>query len=203
MAAATARARPRECAELVRFADVVSVPVLIGYFAKTTAPAEDLARIGVREICSVSECRSAGLRDRVQAWAHNDWGYYDTPDLAWSVVPSDARGDFELYAYELFPFKVESGLRVDTRVVADGVAPLSADFVRLGFDVVSRSVSSFFECSPLSCNSWALEVGANAFCLVEEADEAMRLALVAERSRCESGDYHVLAVWRQVVEGDG
>jgi hypothetical protein len=177
-------------------------PVAVGYFPKRRTPRGQILRDrGIREICSVSECISRGPEDWVSAWLHNDWGYYDEPETAWSVVPEDERGDFVLYAYELFPVRYVSGEPEALEVDAPGVRAIDASFEPLGYDPVSRGESSFFECSPLSCNGWADEVGANAYCLVDDAAEAHRLASVAEAGGYEPGDYHVVRVWRDTRGG--
>lgn len=173
-------------------------PILIGYFPKRrTLPPDWVNPVNVTEICSVSECIVSGPDDWIQAWRHNDWGFFDTPELAWSVVPDSSSGEFDLYAYELFEQRFVGGKEEPLEIDAPGVAPMDGSFEMLGHDVVSRSVGTSFECSPLSCNHWAEEVGANAFCLVNDVNEAFRLGSIAEASKCEPGDYFVFRVWRR------
>jgi hypothetical protein len=173
-------------------------PVAIGYFPKRPTPrGERLSTDAVREICSVSECMAPGPERWVMAWRHNDWGCYDDPELAWSVVPDGERGDFAMFAYELFPLRFVDGEPEALAVAAPGVRPIPDSFEPLGYDVVSRGLGSFFECSPLSCNGWANEVDANAFCLLDDPAEAHRLASIAESLGYEPGNYHVLRVWRE------
>lgn len=175
----------------------MSTPTFVGYFAKRRSPSPDwLGAEAVAEICSVSECIASGSEDWVTAWRHNDWGFFDTPDLAWSVVPAAVRPDFDLFGYELFPWRFEAGRERELRIAAPAAVPLGADFDPLGFDVVSRTADSF-ECSPLSCNAWAREAGANAFCLVDDVEKAKELASVAEAEGYEPGDYYVFRVWRR------
>jgi hypothetical protein len=69
-------------------------------------------------------------------------------------------------------------------------------FMSLGFDVVNKTVSAFFECSPLSCNGMANEVAVNRFCLVEDLVEAIALADRFSRDEPEPGPYYVLDVLR-------
>lgn len=147
-------------------------------------------------MCSVSECVAPAPDDWIQSWLHNEWGFFDTPQVAWSLVPSGERGTYDVYGYELYDVRFVKGEESPLTVEAPGVAPLDSSFELLGHDVVSRGTSDFFECSPLSCNLWAKEVSVNAHCLVEDPTEALRLAAVAEASRCEPGDYHVVRVWR-------
>lgn len=172
--------------------------VLVGYFAKKRTPRPDWLECPfVEEICSVSECMAPGAEDWIQTWAHNVWGFFDSPEGAWNAVPETQRPDFDLFAYELLPVRFVGGKAEPLDVRAGATAPLDPSCHPLGYDVVSRGTSDFFECSPLSCNNWAAEVGANAYCLIDDLDEALRLASVAEESRVEPGDYHVMRVWRR------
>lgn len=174
------------------------IPVPIGYFPKRVTPRGGVLNSpDVREICSVSECIASAPDDWIRAWRHNDWGYYDDPATAWEIVPEEVRAAFRMFAYELFPVRYVNGDPESRAVAAPAVRPIPAGFEALGYDVVSRGSSSFFECSPLSCNGWADEVGANAYCLVDDPEDAHRLAAIAEAEGYEPGDYHVLRVWRE------
>lgn len=176
--------------------------VLIGYFPKRRTPRPDwLDAPGVHTVCSVAECIAPGPDGWLQARRHNEWGYYRDPATAWSVVPDGERANFDLRAYELVPVRYVEGAPVPFAVGADGVRALDGTFRALGYDVVSRGESDFFECSPLSCNAWATDVGANRHCLVDDLDAALRLASIAEASRCEPGDYHVMRVWSRSPDG--
>ena len=171
---------------------------LVGYFPKRVmAPPPWLLEIGVREVASVSECISSGPDDWVQAWKHNALGFFDNPDLAWSVVSPDERSEFRLYAYGLYSSNFSDGLERPYEWALTDVTPLDASFESAGYDVVSRTGGGSFECSPLSCNHMAKEIETNAYCLLREFGEALTLALTAESRRCEPGPYFVLQVWRQ------
>ena len=171
---------------------------LVGYFPKrVTAPPPWLLEIGVREVASVSECVSSGPNDWVQMWKHNALGFFDSPDSAWSVVTPDERSEFRLYAYGLYPSDFSSGVERPFEWASTDVTPLDASFESAGYDVVSRTGGSSFECSPLSCNYMAEEIETNAYCLRRELEEALALARTAESRRCEPGPYFVLQVWRQ------
>jgi hypothetical protein len=174
---------------------------LIGYVFKQVVPRPDwLKAPGVKEICSVSNCISKGP----DGWAGssssgslNGWGLSNRHEDARQLVGEEIAGAWDLFGYELVPVRYVGGVREGLDVGSDSVDPLPKDFESLGYDVVSRGRSDFFECSPLSCNGWAEEVGANEHCLVDLLDEAHRLASIAEASGCEPGDYHVVRVWRR------
>ena len=173
-------------------------PTFIGYFPKCTAqrPAW-LEAAGVEEIGSVSTCISTEPAGWVDQWLHNAWWVYDTEAVAWSVVPAEARPAFDLYAYALFPVRFAEGRQEPIDLPALQVQPLPASFVRLGYDAVSRSSGTTFECSPLSCNGQAQQVAVNRYCLVETAQQAFALAHAFSVGTCEPGPYYVIEVWRQ------
>jgi len=152
----------------------------------------------VREVCSVSECLSPGPEGWISAWEHNRWGAFDDPERAWALVPEAEREAYGMYAWAVLPTRWVDGREEPFEVEArEDVAALRTTFEPLGYDVVSRGSSEFFECSPLTCNLWGAEVGANRHGLVDTLEAAAQLAARAEASGCEPGPYHVVRVWRQ------
>ncbi len=75
------------------------------------------------------------------------------------------RGGFRVYAYALYPFEFRGRQEERMRVAAPGVASLGPDFVRVGWDAVSRSGGQYSECSPLSCNLAAETLATNRYCI--------------------------------------
>jgi hypothetical protein len=170
---------------------------LAGYFLKTTAVPPnwpDLAR--VEEICSVSTCICRAPEGWLDRWRHNQLGFFNTRAAALTLLPEE-RERFSLFAYRLLLLRFTQGGVEPFAMDPYPVEELPASFVSLGFDVVSRSVPSFFECSPLSCSGMAAEVAVNRFCLVETPAEAMALAERCAREEPEPGPYHVLEVLRE------
>ena len=81
--------------------------VLIGYFPKRTVRHLDWFKgQGVDEICSVSSCISKGPEKWIECWKHNEMWVFDSPALAWSVVPEADREDLEMYAYRIAPVEI-------------------------------------------------------------------------------------------------
>jgi hypothetical protein len=156
-----------------------------------------LKAAGVEEVCSVSTCVADAPDGWIDQWRHNEMWVYDTPELAWSVVAESARGEFDLYAYQMFPVQFDDGQQQPLEIPSLQVTPLPSSFERLGLDVVSRSCGLSFECSPLSCNHMAEHVPVSRYCLVGDADVAFRLAAEFEAGGCEPGPYYVVEVWRQ------
>lgn len=176
--------------------------VQIGYFAKRAAPVPDyLGAVGVTELCSVSECLAKGPPGWLDAWKHNEFYFFNDAVDAWSVVPPGDRREFHLFAYRLLPALFDEGQREPLVLPKLCVQPMDAAFVQLGYDAVSRSSDSLFECSPLSCNHLAETVAVNRYCLLADFDAAADLATFCSTtaSRCEPGPYAVVEVWRRAA----
>lgn len=175
--------------------------VSAGYFPKRTLRRPDWLKVpSVEEICSVSTCMSAGPENWVGAWKHNELGWYDSPELAWTLVPALAEG-FEVFAYALAPVVFVAGEQKPLAVPSLAVAVRPAAYEVIGFDAVSRSVSDFFECSPLSCNHMATEISVNRYCLIDSMRDALAAAHRFSVEQPEPGAYHVIQVWRVVKGG--
>lgn len=66
----------------------------------------------------------------------------------------------------------------------------------------SRYAQSTLECSPLSCNGYADELGANRFCLFDTFEQALTAAQrFAAEDVAEPGPYVVLEVWAEREPG--
>lgn len=177
-------------------------PTFIGYFPKRTIKRPDwLKAVGVEEVCSVSTCISNAPDGWIDQWRHNEMWVYDTTELAWSVVSDSSRQEFELYAYRLFPVKFAEGQQQTFQIPELHVEPMASSFERLGYDVVSRTCGTTFECSPLSCNNMAEHIAVTRHSLVSDADTAFQLARDFEAGGCEPGPYFVVEVWREKRAG--
>ena len=175
---------------------------VIGYMAKKVVQRPGwLAAPGVVEICSVSDCISKPPESWMEAWEEgrlNSWGLFDSPEEAKRFVPEVVEAEYDIFAYELEPVRYVKGIREEIDVEVPGVIPPTTEFRVVGYDVVSGKLGGYFECSPLSCNSWSEEVGANEDCLVDDSETAHGLAAIAEASGCEPGDYFVVRVRRRM-----
>jgi hypothetical protein len=172
-------------------------PTLVGYFPKHLYPPPPfLSEAGVKEVGSVSRCIAAGPEGWHEDWRHNEWGCFNDPDTAWSLIPPERRPDFRLYGYEVYPVEYSEREAQGLEMRPLEVAPLTAAFSPVGWDAVSVSGGQGFECSPLSCNSMVERFPVNEYCLVDLPD-AHTLAATAERDGCEPGPYLVVKVWRR------
>jgi hypothetical protein len=155
-------------------------PIFVGYFPKITVQRNDLKtdkgdiwlkNENVEEICSVSNCISKGPDGWIDKWKHNDLGFYDTEESALSVI-QDAQEKYDLYAYTLYPTKLIEGKTFDFKVNSSAKECLNS-YKFIGYDVVSKSVADFFECSVLSCNNGCKIFPVNQFCLIQDFEDAL------------------------------
>lgn len=173
-------------------------PLLIGYFAKRRTLRPDwLEAPAVREICSVSGCIADAPSGWIDHWAHNELWVYDTPDSALAVVPTDQAVEFELFAYRLTPWLYRSGTAELFELPAISPEPMDETFESLGFDAVSRTAGTSFECSPLSCCNLARQFSANEWCLFSTHDQATAAAMAWSVRGAEPGPYVVIEVLRR------
>jgi hypothetical protein len=174
--------------------------VLVGYFPKITHPGlEWLGNQSVLEICSVSNCISVSPEDWISHWKHNEFGFYDSEEIAQAVI-GESEKRFDLYAYKLYPFRCLQGKTELIPVIGEDLNPLAEDYVFLGFDIVTKSSSDFFECSPLSCNAGASEYPVNRFCLISTKELARQaLSSICTKGTYEPGPYFLFEVYRRHI----
>ncbi len=172
-------------------------PVFVGFFPKVTqrTPAW-LGVQSVREICSVSNCISDGPEGWIDHWEHNAHGFYDSEEQA-QVVAAPNSEEFDLYAYHLFPMRCIGDV-LEPVTIESAAAPPPVDYEFLGYDIVTKSVSDFFECSPLSCNYAAREYPVNQYCLIADRDQAYQaLQEISRVGTYEPGPYYLFQVYRK------
>lgn len=177
--------------------------IFVGFIPKARPARPDgFKPAHVVEICSVSNCINAAPEGWVDLWRHNELGFYDTEDLALACishqleVACSSPGNFEVFAYRLFPLVFDNGQQLDFRVPVSPLEP-EAGFKFIGHDVVSRSVSPFFECSPLSCNYAAQEFAVNSWCLIENIADAVGACRKISAGNYEPGPYYLFEVLRK------
>ncbi|MFO1019968.1 MAG: hypothetical protein U0903_04640 [Planctomycetales bacterium] len=178
---------------------------LIGYFLRRTKIPpnwEPFLPSTLTEVCTVSHCMNPPSEGWINRWLHNDLGFFNTQADALSMTV-DSPHEHHLFAYRLLLVRFDRGNRDPISLPELAVEYLSNDFVSLGFDVVSKSVSAFFECSPLSCNGLSKEFPVNRFCLLSTLAEAEAFAEHCSREEPEPGPYYVVEVMRENDLGNG
>ena len=173
------------------------IPTLIDYFPKRRTKRPDwLHTTQVDELASVSTCIATGPDGWMEHWRHNELWVYDRPEIAWSVVPAENRPEFDLYAYHMFPLQIDDHDEEPFSIPQLSVEPMTTEFKRLGYDIVSRTAQTSFECSPLSCNRMAEHIPTNQYCLLDDCETALNLAKTFDGEGCEPGPYFITEVWR-------
>jgi hypothetical protein len=179
-------------------------PILIGYFPKRVEKQPEWLRAaGVSEICSASGCISRDPTGWVKHWLHNALWVFDDEATARAVVPAAEVSNFELFAFRMFPVQFNHGKEEPFAIPPMQVQPLPLSYARLGYDAVSRTYENAFECSPLSCNYAAQQIPVNRFCLLDDAERALRLArrFSDPEQGYEPGPYFVVEVLRETSTG--
>jgi hypothetical protein len=173
-------------------------PIFIGFFPKITQPRPEWIKTAtITEICSVSEDISKGPNNWIDQWKHNSLGFFDSEQIAISLI-SDNLEQYDIYAYEMFPFHVLNSL-VSTVEIDFRIGTVPPDYESLGHDIVTKSASDFFECSPLSCNNAAENFTTNKFCLLDGEAKAYDALLEMSKagSGVEPGPYYLFKVYRK------
>ena len=101
--------------------------------------------------------------------------YYEAFEKQWDDE-AKSRGNF---APEDFP----------TQITPPASATLS------GFDVVTFTVGTAPECSPLSCNGLATPLGANQLCLFDDFEQAFDAVEQGRFHDSEPGPYRIISVY--------
>ncbi len=173
-----------------------------GYMAKRTVWKPDWLGVeGVDDIYSLSRCVNKDFTDYINYWKHNGYWLFDSP----VVIEDLARGNsidlagtkffyYEVYELEFkendhkwHPFVPEPSFK--TNVI------LPKEKYLEGYDVVTFSVGTSPECSPLSCNGIAGEIEVNRHCLIASFEQAKQWIEDGKFNNSEPGPYRIFAVY--------
>lgn len=173
-----------------------------GYMAKRVVMRPDwIDAKQVEDIYSVSGCVSREFAKYIDYWQHNGYWLFDNPQVIESLAKEhglDLAGTrmfyYEVYeleygeeAREWKPFSPEASFKTNVSKPERSVLA--------GFDIVTFSVHTSPECSPLSCNSLAKEIKTNRHCLLGSFEEAKAIVETHELPLGEPGPYRIFAVY--------
>lgn len=155
----------------------------------------------VEDIHSVSACVSKNFAEYINFWKHNGHWLFNSPSVISELASAHQieLTECSLFYYELYErqyvatSKTWETFASETTFQTNVVVP--ADATLDGFDVVTFSVGTSPECSPLSCNSLASEIATNRHCLLDSKDEAIRLIEDGHFENSEPGPYRIFAVY--------
>ena len=172
-----------------------------GYLAKRVVAPEGMGLERVSSIYSVSGCISQYFADYIKYWKHNGYWFFDSIESIELLAREHSipLQDCRIFYYEVFdqefddennrwqPFPPEGSFK--TAVVPPAKTQLE------GFDVVTFSVHTSPECSPLSCNNVATTVPTNRHCLLSSFDEAKARVEAGAFENSEPGPFRIFAVY--------
>lgn len=155
----------------------------------------------VTKVYAVSSCTSKDFVDYIPYWKHNKYWFFNDPRDMDAIIADHAITDeFELLFYELYEKEFDEKRPTWREITGeeafgyDVKIPAHKDF--LGFDIVSYSLGTSHECSPLSCNGLCREVRVNEYCLLDDLGGAIRLTESLNEKKAEPGPYRIIAVNR-------
>ena len=173
-----------------------------GYMAKKVAgrPAW-LKADGVADLYSVSGCISAYFCDYIRHWKHNGFWLFDSPAEIASLATAESldMSDQRIFYYEAYASQFDGDRKTWQPFGPDdsfrtAVTPPESRKLE-GFDVVTFSVQTSPECSPLSCNGLAESLAVNQHCLLPSLEEAIRLVENGAFEDSEPGPFRIFAVY--------
>ena|SRR5258708_5935001 len=172
----------------------------LGYMAKRVSKKPEwLKAADVIDIYSVSGCFSENFADYTNYWKHNGYWLFDSPEIIRNIAEEHSiqLEETSLFYYEAYELEFDDEkwqeqspeASFPTNVVVPSQKQLE------GFDVVTFYARNSPECSPLSCNSMAAELGTNAHCLFASFVEAETNIKNGAFKECEPGPYRILSVY--------
>ena len=174
----------------------------VGYMAKRVVKKPDwLKADNVVDIYSISNCMSDDFTDYTTHWKTNGYWFLDSPSLIEKIASDNAidMAGTKLFYYEVYELEYSENTK-EWRSFQPSfpsqreVEPPKEKFIE-GYDIVTFSVNTSPECSPLSCNNLAAEIPTNKHCLLESLDDAKRMLESGRFTNSEPGPYRIFAVY--------
>lgn len=174
----------------------------VGYLAKRVAQRPIWLQAPlVKDVYSVSGCISQDFMDYIKFWRHNGYWFFDNPGIIQQLALENGvrLEDVTFFYYEAYEREFHAELNewqsfepVDfpTNVM------LPTQKIFQGYDVVTFSVGTSPECSPLSCNHLASKIKTNSHCLLESLEEAKENLEARKFEQGEPGPFRIFAVYR-------
>ena len=175
------------------------IMIPVGYMAKRVSNKPNwIKATNVKDIYSVSSCISSAFADYINYWKHNGYWFFNSPQVIDELAKTESISleGTKLFYYEVYEKQLandwvsfEPEKSFETNIIEPKVKYLE------GFDVVTFSVGTSPECSPLSCCALAAELNTNEHCLFESFDEAKQNLEEGKFNNSEPGPYRIFAVY--------
>lgn len=174
----------------------------LGYMAKHIAECPEwLDHPTVCDIYAVSNCVSRNFCDYINHWKHNGFWLFDSPAIIRDIarIESLSLSETSLLYYRghprQFDVSIDGWVEYAPEPSFDLNVSVPLEKFLIGYDVVSYSLQTSPECSPLSCNYIATEHSVNEHCLIEKIDYAIHLLENGSFDNAEPGPYRIIAVY--------
>jgi hypothetical protein len=155
----------------------------------------------VEDIYSLSNCVSKEFADYINYWKHNGYWLFDSIGVIKQLAGEHGislEGCTFLY-YEVFDQEYNDQTNNWQSFAPESSFGLSVDppqSKRLeGYDIVTFSVHTSPECSPLSCNNLAATIPTNSHCLLNTFDQAKQLIEGGAFDNSEPGPFRIYSVY--------
>jgi hypothetical protein len=174
----------------------------VGYMSKSVADRPDwLKAETVIDVYSLSNCVSDDFADYINYWKHNGYWLFNSPEDIEALATHegiDLSGTtmfyYEAYGYEFDEdSKKWSAFAPEPSFGTEIQIPVNKCLE--GFDVVTFSVNTSPECSPLSCNGLAEEIPVNQHCLFDTFTESKIALESGFFNNSEHGPFRIFAVY--------
>jgi hypothetical protein len=138
--------------------------------------------------------------DYIQFWRHNGYWLFDNPGIIQELALENSvdLAGLRFFYYEVyekeFDEKRKNWQTFGAQPFPTQVLPPTTKVLQ-GYDVVTFSVGTNPECSPLSCNHLASEIKTNAHCLLESFEEARENLESGKFDHAEPGPLRIFAVY--------
>ena len=173
-----------------------------GYMAKNVSKRPDwLKSDDVADIYSLSTCMSNNFADYIKYWKHNGFWLFDSPEIIKELAQEQSidLSDCTVFYYEVYDKEFHedsrqwSSFKPEPSFTTNVVAPKEKHCE--GYDVVTFSLGTSPEDSPLSCCSLATEIKVNRHCLLDTLDAAKECLEQGLFDQSEPGPFRVLAIY--------
>ena len=173
-----------------------------GYMAKRISDRlEWLGASRITDVYSVSNCISSNFADYINYWRHSGYWFFDSPEVIKKVTEEHSidLSMTRLFYYEIYEFEFHEKdgewhlFKPEASFTREVVVPRLKKLEC--YDVVTFSVGTSPECSPLSCNLLAEDLTTNEHCLLDSFEISRQYLEEGRFTNTEPGPYRIFAVY--------